>query len=48
MLEMIDHGAYSKLSMHLWYLSERIVPLTLFSHRVDDKDRGAMAKTLMK
>ena len=47
MLEMIT-AAYSKLTNHLWYLSERLVPFSMFSHRVSDTEKSAMAKVLLK
>ena len=47
MIEMIT-AAYSKLTNHLWYLSERLVPFSMFSHRVSDSEKCAMAKELLK
>ena len=47
MLEMID-AALIKLKSHLWYLSERLVPFALLSHRVTTKDKAEMAKEILK
>ena len=37
-----------KLKDHLWYLSERLVPLALFSARVADRDSKEMANEILK
>ena len=37
-----------KLDCHLWYLSERLVVLALFSDVVSDNEKSLMAKTLIK
>ena len=44
---MID-AALIKLKSHLWYLSERLVPFALLSHRVTTKDKAEMAKEILK
>ena len=41
-------AAYIKLKDHLWYLSERLVPLALFSARVADRDKKKMANAMLK
>ena len=38
MIEMVE-AAYVKLKDHLWCLSERLVPMALFSARVADRDK---------
>ena len=40
--------AYVKLKDHLLYLSERLVPLALFSARVADRDKKEMANAILK
>ena len=41
-IKMLE-AAYVKLKDHLWYLSERLVLLALFSARVADHDKKEMA-----
>ena len=36
-----------KLKQHLWYLSERLVPIAFFSSRVDNQQKSEMAKELL-
>ena len=37
-----------KLKDHLWYLSERLVPTTLFSVKATDRDKKEMANAILK
>ena len=37
----------NKLKVHLWYLSERQVPLSFFSTEVNDKNKSNMAKEMI-
>ena len=37
-----------KLKDHLWYLSEPLVPTTLFSVKVTDRDKKEMANAILK
>ena len=41
-------AAFVKLKDHLWYLSERLVPLVFFSVRVADRDKKEMANAILK
>ena len=41
-------AAYDKLKGLLLYLSERLVPLTLHSARVADRDKKEMANAILK
>ena len=41
-------AAYVKLKDHLWYLSERLVSLALFSARVANHDKNEMANAILK
>ena len=41
-------AAYVKLKEHLWYLSERLVSLALFSARVANRDKHEMANAILK
>ena len=47
MNEMIT-AILEKFRNHLWYLSERLVPLSLFSYRTPDHTKSSMAKMLIK
>ena len=47
MIKMVEIG-HVKLKNHLWYLSERFVPLALFSARVADRDKKEMANAILK
>ena len=47
MIKMVE-AAYVKLKDHFWYLSERLVPLNLFSTRVADRDKKEMANAILK
>ena len=47
MIKMME-AAYIKLKDHRWYLSERLVPLALFSARVADRDKKEMANAILK
>ena len=40
--------SYGKMQNHLWYLSERLVMLALFSVRVSDAEKLGMVKALLK
>ena len=44
-LEMVD-AVCVKLKGHLWYLSNRLVPPTLFSVRITDRDKKEMANAI--
>ena len=44
----IVEAAYVKLKDHAWYSSERLVPPTLFSARVTDRDKKEMANAILK
>ena len=46
-IKMVE-AAYVKLKNHLRYLSERLVPLALFSARVADRDEKEMANAILK
>ena len=46
-IKMVD-AVCVKLRGHLWYLSERLVPPTLFSARVTDRDKKEMAIAILK
>ena len=37
-----------KFENHLWYLSERLVVLSLFSDKVSNEDKNKMAKKMIK
>ena len=41
-------ASLNKLKVHLWYLSERLVPLAFFSTQVDDKNKSNMAKEMIR
>ena len=47
LLEFVT-SAREKLQAHLWYLSERLVPLALFSSRVSDREKSDMAKAILR
>ena len=47
MIKIVEAGNV-KLKHHLWYLSERFVPLALFSVRVADRDKKEMANAIFK
>ena len=47
MIKMVEIG-HVKLKNHLWYLSERFVPLALFSARVADRDKKEMVNAILK
>ena len=40
-------SAVFAFQQHLWYLTEEMVPLALFSSKVPDDDRRAMADSLL-
>ena len=40
-------ASMKKLKQHLWYLSERLVPLSFFSIRVDNCTKSQMAKEML-
>ena len=39
--------AISKLSLHLWYLTEEVVVFALFSNKLDNDDKARMAAKLL-
>ena len=39
--------AISKLSLHLWYLTEEVVAFALFSNKLDNDDKARMAAKLL-
>ena len=41
-------AAYIKLKNHLWYLSECLVPLALFSAMVADRDKREITNVILK
>ena len=41
-------AACVKLKDHLWYLNERLVPLSLFSARAADRNETEMAYAILK
>ena len=43
MKEMAE-ASYKKMKDHLWYISERLVPLALFSPNVSDTEKCAIVK----
>lgn len=45
-LQFIE-ASMEKLKLHLWYLSERLVPLAFFCNRVDDCQKSEMAKEMI-
>lgn len=45
---VISNAAFDSLSRHLWYLSEPLVSLSFFDHRVDDEEKREMIKALEK
>ena len=47
MIQFIE-ASYNKMKQHLWYLSERLVPLAFFSKRVDDKNKSEMSKEILR
>ena len=46
MLKFIQ-ASLEKLKHHLWYLSERLIPLSLFSSRVEDQQKSELAKEIL-
>ena len=46
MLKFIQ-ASLEKLKQHLWYLSERLIPLSLFSSRVEDQQKSELAKEIL-
>ena len=46
-IKMVE-AAYVKLNDYLWYLSERFVPVALFSASVADCDKKEMANAIIK
>ena len=41
-------ASYKKMTNHLWYLSERLVPLALFSNKVSDLEKANIVKEMKK
>ena len=42
----VANAVLEKLSRHTWYLNQEYAPLSLFSSKVDDKEKKAIAKKL--
>ena len=41
-------SASKKLKLYLWYLTEEMVPLSLFDYHVEDSEKRKIADTLLK
>ena len=44
----ISASAVKVLKRHLWYLTEKMIPLSLFSERVPAQERQALAHRLLE
>ena len=48
LMKEMAKASLTKLSNHLWYLSERVVPSCLFSSRVSESDKNLVRKEILK
>ena len=46
--EEIAQVAITALNRHMWYLTEELAPLSLFSNKVSDQEKGQIAKQIIK
>ena len=42
-----DVAALETFNRHLWYLTEEISPLSIFSNKVSDHDKAKITKTIL-
>ena len=47
LFQRIARAAFEKLILHTWYLSERLVPLVLFSDKLDNSDKDIIRSAIL-